>query len=87
MNTCDPSDRMKSGLFGSRPSAKNATFTPLPVARFCACGVLASMNAVFVVCSVSGSSSGLAGSVGQVWVPDAGAGGIDGGDVPPKPWT
>ena len=48
------------------PSAKKATFTPSPVARLCACGVLGSLKAVCVVWSASGSSSGLLGSVGQV---------------------
>ncbi len=52
----------------SNPSANVATLTPVPVARFCAWGVLGSSNAVCVVCSASGSSSGLAGSAGhRVW--------------------
>ena len=43
-----------------------ATLTPAPSTMFCACGVAGSLNAVCVVCSASGSSSGLAGSVGQI---------------------
>src|SRR4051794_893888 len=65
MKTFEPSGRMKSGLLMSSPSAKNATFTPLPVASCCAEGVLGSSNAVLVVCSASGSSSGLLGLLGQ----------------------
>ncbi len=66
MKTFDPSGRMKSALFGSRPSAKKATFTPAPVASAWACGVLESEKAVWVVWSASGSSSGLLGSDGHV---------------------
>src|SRR5215475_7996718 len=52
----------------SRPSAMNATFTPEPSTMFCACGVLLFWNAVFVICSASGSRSGLVGSVVHVWL-------------------
>src|SRR5689334_3229602 len=64
---------MKSGLLMSMPSAIHATLTPAPVARLCACGVEASLKAVLVVCSASGSSSGLAGSLGQMSVDAAAA--------------
>src|SRR5256885_5402004 len=57
---------MKSGFFGSRPSAIQPTVTPLPVASWCAWGRRASVNSVWVVCSASGSSSGLVGSLGQL---------------------
>src|SRR4051794_16280667 len=56
---------MKSGLLMSTPSASQATLMPRPVTRLCACGVLLVENAVLVSCRASGSSSGLAGSVGQ----------------------
>ncbi len=46
----------------------NATFTPVPSTSFCACGVPAVANAVFVVCSASGSSRGFEGSVVQIWL-------------------
>ena len=49
---------MKSALFGSTPSARKATRTPLPVEIRCAA-------VVWVRSSASGSSSGLLGSVGQ----------------------
>src|SRR5690348_11292647 len=61
---------MKSGLLTSMPSASQATLTPAPVASACACGVDGLSNAVLVVWSASGSSSGLAGSVGQIWLVD-----------------
>src|ERR1044071_5538340 len=66
MKTCEPSGRMKSGLLMSTPSAKNATLTPAPVARFAACGIDGSLNATCMVCSASGSSSGFDGSDGQM---------------------
>jgi hypothetical protein len=44
----------------------NATLTPVPSTMFCACGVFASSNAVFVTCNASGSSIGWLGSVGQM---------------------
>jgi hypothetical protein len=56
----------ESGLLMSTPSAKNATFTPAPVTRFAACGVDWSSKATCIVCRASGSSSGFAGSVGQI---------------------
>ena len=56
---------MKSGLLMSMPSAMKATLTPVPSTMVCACGTEVSENAVFVTCSASGSSSGLAGSLGQ----------------------
>src|SRR5690349_17602908 len=59
---------MKSGLLMSMPSAIQATFTPAPVASDWACGAAGSLNALLVVCSASGSSSGLLGSDGQVGV-------------------
>ena len=65
MNTLLPSGLMKSGLLTSRPSARKATFTPLPVESCCAVGVDRSVEAVLVSCRASGSSSGLAGLVGQ----------------------
>ena len=52
----------------SMPSAIHATLTPEPSTMFCACGVLLFRNAVLVICRASGSRSGLAGSVGHVWL-------------------
>src|SRR5215475_6490709 len=49
----------------SRPSAMNATLTPVPSTMFCACGVAVSLNAVLVTCKASGSSNGCDGSLGQ----------------------
>src|SRR5438477_12127711 len=57
---------MKSGLLMSRPSAIQATFTPVPATMFCACGVELLSNAVLVTCRASGWSSGWLGSLGHV---------------------
>ena len=64
---------MKSGLLMSRPSARKATVTPLPVAICCAEGVALLLNAVWVTCRASGSSSGLAGLLGQTLLAAGGA--------------
>src|SRR5690349_10386850 len=60
---------MKSGLFGSRPSAMKATVTPEPSPSCCAYG-LPSLVKARIDSSASGSTNGCAGSLGQIWVLD-----------------